>query len=593
MFTLSCTNLSGVARIAALAALAAVMPGFAGAARAAKPATLSFEEVSKKIPFFHRSQDIGGNGLGGAVWFDYDRDGRIDLFLGNGPGLKSALFHNNGDGTFTDVSQKAGLAITTGVMAAVAGDLDNDGYQELLVSGDGGFLSPTKAVMRLFRNNRNGTFTDVTAASGLKLPVVQTGAALGDIDNDGLLDIFVGSPGSMPLQVQYKNRLYHNDGHLHFSDISEESGVDSAVGACVGTFSDYDRDGWIDLFVANCGTVQTQPTPMELYHNNGDGTFTEVAQQAGLHGLGLWMGLAFGDFDNDGNIDVFVSNAGVAPPLGILPHALFHNNGNGTFTDLGPQLGLDKLRWGWGNAMLDFDNDGYPDLFFTGSFPSPFDPSVFVGPNGEGNPGVLWHNNHNGTWADLSDTLPHDFRHDYSSGVAAGDFDGDGFEDLVVMLTSLQPLANDGQPVLLRNKGNGNHWLKVHTIGTVSNRDGVGARVSMKSGDLTQTQEVYAGSSMNSMHSQILNFGLAKRTEGTVDVRWPSGFHNRIYQVQAGETLNFPEIPCSYDAPHQSYHDYHKCVVDALGPLTRKGFVQADQRDRILSSAKQAWNEAH
>ncbi len=576
-------------RIAAFAALAAVLPGMAQA----KPATITFEEVSQKIPFFHRSQDIGGNGLGGAVWFDYDRDGKLDLFLGNGPGLKSSLYHNNGDGTFTDVAEQAGLAITTGVMAAVAGDLDNDGYQELLVSGDGGFLNPTPSIFRLFRNNRNGTFTDVTATSGIIPPMVQTGAALGDIDNDGRLDIFIGSPGSMPLQVQYKNRLYHNDGHLHFTDISQQAGVDSAVGACVGTFSDYDRDGWIDLFVANCGTVQGQPTPMELYHNNGDGTFTEVAQQAGLTGLGLWMGLAFGDFDNDGNIDVFVSNAGVAPPLGILPHALFHNNGDGTFTNLGPQLGLDKLRWGWGNALIDFDNDGWPDLFFTGAFPNPMDPSVFVGPNGEGNYGVLWHNNHDGTWTDLSSTLPHDFRHDYSSGVAVGDFDGDGFQDLVAMVTYFPPLATSSQPVLLHNKGNGNRWLKVRTVGTASNRDGVGARVQMTSGGLTQTQEVYAGSSMNSMHSQILNFGLGKKTEGTVDVRWPSGYHNRIYQVQAGEELTFTEIPCSYDAPHQSLHDYRKCVADALGSLQQQGLIQPGQGGRILSSAMRAWHEAH
>ena len=573
----------------AMLALATILPGMA----LAKPATLTFQEVSQKIPFNHRSQDIGGNGLGGAVWFDYDRDGKLDLFLGNGPGLKSALYHNNGNGTFTEVAEAAGVAVTTGVTGAVAGDLDNDGYQELLLSGDGGFLHDTPAVMRLFRNNRNGTFTDITAASGIISPEDQTGAALGDIDNDGLLDIFVGAPGSMPLQVQYKNRLYHNDGHLRFSDISAAAGVDSAIGACVASFSDYDQDGWIDLFIANCGDVHPLPTPMELYHNNGDGTFTEVAQQAGLRGLGLWMGLALGDYDNDGDIDVFVSNAGVAPPLGILPHALFRNNGDGTFTDIGPQLGTNQLRWGWGSALRDFDNDGWPDLFFTGAFPSPFDPTVFLGPNGEGNYGVLWHNNQNGTFTDLSATLPHDFRHDYSTGVAAGDYDGDGFEDLIVMLTALPPVAISGQPVLLHNQGNGNRWLKVRTVGTVSNRDGVGARVSMKTGNLTQTQEVYAGSSLNSMHSQILSFGLGKRPEGTVEIRWPSGFHNRIYHVQAGEEITFPEIPCSFDEPHQSLHGYNRCVADALGGLKRQGLVRPDQQDRILSSAMRAWHEAH
>ena len=555
-------------------------------------AQITFEDLSSRIPFVHRSQDIGGNGLGGAVWFDYDRDGQIDLFLGNGPGLPNALFRNNGDGTFTDVAAAAGVAGGLGVTGAVAGDLDNDGDQERVAMGDGGFLSPTPAVIRVYRNDGDGTFTDVTAASGITLPETQTSAALGDINNDGLLDLYITASGSIPLQVQYRNRLYLNEGNLAFTDISASAGVDTDLGACVTTFSDYDQDGWTDLFIGNCGNVQARPTPMELFRNNGDLTFTEVASQAGIGGLpGLWMGLAHSDYDNDGDIDLFVSNAGVAPPLGILPHALFRNNGDGTFTNLALELGLDQLRWGWGSAMRDFDNDGWADLFFTGAFPSPFDPTVFVGPNGEGNPGVLWRNGQDGTWTDLSATLPYDFRHDYSSGVAAGDFDADGFEDLVVMLTYLPPLANSGQPVLMRNAGNGNRWLKVRAIGTASNRDGVGARVQVSAGGVVQTQEIQAGSSLNSMHSQILGFGLGAETKGDVDIRWPSGHRNRIYGVHAGEQIAFPEIPCSYDAP-MSFQDYYQCVTSALDGLREGGIILPEQRGRLLSSALRAYHDA-
>jgi enediyne biosynthesis protein E4 len=533
------------------------------------------------------------------VWFDYDRDGHVDLFLPNGVGQANALYHNNGDGTFTDRAAQAGLAASLGAGGGLAADLDNDGDQELVVLSDGNFLSlPGSAPVRLYRNNGDGTFTDATAVSGVTSPEAYFSAAAGDVNNDGYLDLFITGSGSLVTGRRSRNRLLLNQGNLTFTDVSATAGVDTDRGACVATFSYYDQDPWIDLFVGNCNDQQGNILPMELFRNNGDGTFTDVAARAGLDDLGFWMGLAFGDYDNDGDVDLFVSNAGEAPPLGrtpyIYPHGFFRNNGDGTYTNLGLELGLDRHRWGWGNALRDFNNDGHLDLFFTGALPNPFGLNAYLGPNGEANYGVLWANRQDGTWNDVSTSLPHDFRHEFSSGVAAGDFDEDGFEDLVVMVTSQPPVSNSGQPVLLHNVTRGsNHWLKVHAVGTVSNRDGVGARVTVRSGGLTQLQEIYAGSSLASMHSQTLTFGLGANGQATVDVLWPSGFRNRVYDVGAGETIDFPEIPCSFDDPALGIALYTRCVTGALARLRDGGLVQPSQAGRLLSSALRAYRESH
>lgn len=576
--------------------LSAALIGTALSGAVAAEPPIAFEDASAEIPFFSRSTEFGGTGVVGAVWFDADRDGAVDLFLPNGPGLANALYRNQGDGTFVDRAAAAGLAASFGAGGGLAADLDNDGFQELLLTSDANYFNPAgETRLGLFRNHGDGTFTDVTAAAGITGPSSNFSAAAADVDNDGDLDLFLTAAGSLVTAETERNRIYRNDGGLRFTDVSAGSGVDTELGACVATFSYYDADPWIDLFVGNCNDQIGRILPLQLFRNNGDFTFTDVAAAAGLTDLGFWMGLAFGDSDNDGDTDIFVSNGGDAPPLGPFPHnyphGFYRNNGDGTYTNLAAALDLGSYRWTWGNAMKDFDNDGHLDLFFTGALPSPFAP-VFIGPGGEANPGVLWANDGQGGWTDISATLPYDFRRDFSSGVAAGDYDADGFEDLLVMVTSAPPYAGNGQPVLLHNvTRNGNGWLQVRTLGTASNRDGVGARVTVRAGGLTQMREVYAGSSLASMHSQTLTFGLGSHREATVDVLWPSGYRNRLDRVAAGSDTVIPEIPCSFDDPELAFPAYRACVAGALDGLQEQGLVTPQESARLLASAVRAYHD--
>ena len=221
----------------------------------------------------------GGSGLVGVAFFDADRDGWLDLFVAGGRGRPNALFHNNGDGTFTDIAVEAGVANGLGNSGVVAADLDNDGFQDLFLTNDGGLVgSPVK----LYRNQGDLTFADITAGSGIIGPESNLSAAFADLDNDGFLDLFITAPGSLADKVQHANQLYHNNGDLTFTDISVSSGVNTALGACATFFSDYDRDGWIDLFVADCNDVNFARTPIELFRNNRDLTFTDMRLDAGL-----------------------------------------------------------------------------------------------------------------------------------------------------------------------------------------------------------------------------------------------------------------------------------------------------------------------
>ncbi len=504
-------------------------------ARAQTPPVL-FEDASHLLDFARESRSLGGSGLGGAAWLDFDNDGYLDLFLTNGKTQPNALFRNNADGTFTDVAQSAGVDNGLGNSGVVAGDIDNDGFKDLFLTGDGGFMGTGQSTARLYHNNGDGTFTEMARASGVVQPTTAMSAAFGDIDGDGFLDLFITAPGSGTTGTQHRNKLFRNNGDLTFEDISASAGVDTMLGACVAFFTDYDNDGWIDLLVGDCNDTRLLPTPIELFHNNGDLTFTDVAATAGLTPGGYWMGFAPADFDNDGDIDMFVTNSGTSALLPF-PHALYENRCGGTYTNTALIAGLTSFKFGWGCTATDFDNDGYTDIYFAGSLPD--GPMNIIGP-GHGNPGNLLFNDRRSGFTDFTSSSPVNLESRNTSGVASGDFDNDGFADIVVVT---EPYADtSGQPVLLHNLGNDNNWITLRLEGTISNRDAVGARVEVISGDLSQTREVYAGSSFLSTETPWLTFGLASHAAtDKIRVRWPGGAVEEFPNVEARQTVTLIE----------------------------------------------------
>ncbi|MCJ8274695.1 MAG: CRTAC1 family protein, partial [Psychrosphaera sp.] len=328
-------------------------------------------------------------------------------------------------------------------------------------------------------------------------------------------------------------------------------------------------DGDGDLFVAHCQKyiydpsspthptpVGLEPTPVQLFRNDGNLKFTDVTEASGLSQFkGNWMSVSFADMDHDGNIDFFSTNAGftsladVESGIASAPHGLFRNKGDGTFENIAEQAGVAHYELSWGSSFTDFDNDGYADLFFIGSLPIP--PAFLSGPMA--NPGRLFMNDNakhrkSNTFSqnvEDGDSIGLNLAHEYTSGVAYGDFNNDGFQDLTIIRELWSPQAESGKPVLLKNKGNSNRWVGVQLQGTDSNKWGVGAKVMIKSGKMCQFQEIYAGSNFASTDSHRLNFGLGKhRRISKVLVTWPGGKYelftkgiaktNRIHHLVEG-----------------------------------------------------------
>src|SRR6202051_2730067 len=490
---------------------------------------------------------------GGVALLDYNNDGLLDIFFVNGGRLTSPLpahddfdrhnprywnrlFRQNKDGSFTDVTEQAGLSNAGDGnygMGVAVGDYDNDGYPDLYVTSYGKNI--------LYHNNGDGTFTDVTAKAGVAGGGWSVSAGFFDYDNDGKLDLFVtrymdwdsahskdcgGSyhtycpPGEFPRTT---NILYHNRGDGTFEDVSQRSGIGAKKGHGLGVaFADYDGDGFNDIFVANDGMQQY------LFHNNGNGTFTEVGLEAGaalsLDGGPLsGMGVVFQDYDNDGLPDVIVTT------LPRQTYAVFHNDGHGSFSDRGLQTGITMLSVvtsGWGVGLEDFDNDGQNDLFVTQGHVldnvENIDPSLhYLEP-------PLLAMNRGGGRFEPADPGTH-------AVVAAR---GTGFsdrnnDDSIDDVTSVR----GGPPQLFMNRGGSNHWLTISLRGTRSNRDGLGARVQVNG----QTRFATTSGSYESANDKRLHFGLGPAKSAKVEVLWPSGTHQVLNDVAADQFLEITE----------------------------------------------------
>lgn len=519
----------------------------------AKTAGIGFQHANGKTGRYYFIETVAS----GGGFIDYDSDGDLDIYLLNGCAipdyqpsepLSSKLYRNDGLNHFTDVTLKAGVSNAGhyGLGLAV-GDFDNDGDEDLFVTNFGTNI--------LYRNNGDGTFDDATAAARLTVPrepYFSTSAAFVDYDRDGDLDLFVCGYVDFTFETNKKcvrdgvqsycdpdaynavsDLLYRNDGNGSFTDVSLITGVADKNGKGLGVVSsDYDKDGWPDLCVAN------DRTPNFLYHNNADGTFTDVALMAGVaygeDGVArAGMGLDFGDYDGNGAPDLYVTN------FSLEPNSLFRNNDNGTFTEttFGAGLGNPTLLFlAFGTGFFDYDNDGWLDLFAANGHVidtiEKFEQNVTYEETNQ-----LFHNNGNGKFSEVSADAGDPFTVKRVHRAAAfGDIDNDGDSDVLVT-------SANGPVELLRNDGtHESHSLTVKAIGVKSNRDGIGTSITALAGTLKQTREVKSAYSYMSSNDLRVHFGLAGHTMiDSLIVNWPSGIRETLHGLSADRHITIRE----------------------------------------------------
>jgi hypothetical protein len=496
----------------------------------------------------------------GVALFDYDNDGRLDLFLVNGaeiddpsapgsipqktaPQYWNRLYHQNADGTFEDVTEKAGLQGAGYGMGVAVGDYDNDGYEELFVTSYGG--------NHLYHNNGDGTFTDVTAKAGVQGGGWSTSAAWADLDGDGLLDLVVlrylqwdftdvwcgerkegyrsfCHPDQFP---PIRPLVYHNDGNGHFTEVGEKIGFRKPGKGLGIAIADFNGDGHIDVFVAN------DSVPEQLYENKGDGTFEETALLSGAAvdsdgRVFAGMGFDFADYDNDGLADVAITD------LAYQKYALFRNNGDGTFayaTDSSGLGAITLLNSGWGMRFLDYDNDGWKDLLVGQAHV--LDTVQFTYPQLRYREPMFLARNTGHGFVDVSAGSGEAFHENWASrGMAIGDIDNDGRIDAVV--------TENGGPVhILRNQTDtGNHWLTLELVGHKSNRDAIGAAVKIATPQGVQTATVTTASSYLSSGDKRVHFGLGRAASvRELGIRWPSGIVENLRDVKGDQILRVEE----------------------------------------------------
>ncbi|UCG27356.1 MAG: CRTAC1 family protein [Bacteroidales bacterium] len=482
---------------------------------------------------------------GGAAFFDYDQDGFLDLYMTNGnftenlsmnedhPPVTTSenrLYRNLQNGTFEDVTEKAGVGDRGYGMGVTVADYDNDGSTDIYISNHGPNV--------LYHNNGDGSFTDVTGRAGVGGNECSVGAVWLDYDNDGFLDLYVGNyiefdpqynyyyaPDGFPGPMAYEGQsdvLYHNRGDGTFEDVTRDMGVFNKDGRAMGVgAADYDNDGFVDIYVSNDHMVNY------LYHNNGGEGFEDRGIMSGVafNQVGeatISMSVDFADYNNDGLIDLFVSDDVYC--------SLYRNEGNGVFTEMSYNAGIAVACGqfvGWASSFLDYDNDGDLDLFKV---------------NGElkhlyGQEDQLFENDGNGNFLDVSTERGDYFQEELvGRGGCFGDYDNDG--DIDAYIVNL----NDHGVLLRNNKGNKNNWISLLLIGEISNRDGIGARVTITSGDLVQVTHKKSSSGYLSQNDPRLYFGFGdKKIVDRIEVVWPSGRINVLENIEAGQFLTINE----------------------------------------------------
>jgi hypothetical protein len=471
----------------------------------------------------------------GVCFFDFDGDGWDDLSFGNVDG--ELKFYRNVQGSLQAMPDIVyGEGNTNQILWA---DIDNDGDPDLLVTT---FQGP----VRLFRNDGNWTFTNVTASSGfVQAAGKRWGASFGDYDKDGFLDLYVCTYIYEPEEYAYSklNHLYHNNGNGTFTDVTLAAGVGDGLQASFqSAWVDFDRDGWPDLFVINDFEASNS-----LYHNNGDGTFTDMALELGLAQTGEHcMSISLSDFDLDGDLDLFITNTGVFPQTNNARHMLLVNDGAGNFTESSTLYGLDIFEWGWGALWVDHDNDGFDDLY--------------IATHRELQPAVanLFFENEGGTSFTARPDLFPSQGLTKSHTVARGDLNGDGYPDIVVHNQEPDP------PMLWVNEGGGASHVRIGVEGVVSNRQAVGTWIRVYAGGRVHTQYTVCGENYISQSSQYVHFGLGDATViDSVVVQYLSGHVDRYYDLPVDTMYSFMEGE-TFHPVITSLNGFQTCVPNTV-----------------------------
>ncbi len=687
-------------RLGILAA-AVLVPSLAAAAPPSPPVPVKYTDVTSSVginyrrapstiigaydavkikPFYSNLENnqmpLKYRGAPGVVVLDYDNDGDLDLFVTNGPGRGHSLYKNQyketGSLSFVDVAAAAGVAAPdmdgTG---ACYGDIDNDGDVDLLVLG-------RMENNRLYRNDGNGSFTDITGTAQIGGgPLGHSSCSMGDINNDGLIDIFVANTFDWVRQdtiftnsfgYNHPNQLYLNQGNGVFTDVSDSSGIRVLHNVPAGNSTiswssmmvDIDQDGDLDIVHADDQAAMAPSAFagvdrgfLQTFKNDGHGHFTNVTAQVGLaaqNGVtqaSQWMGISVGDLNSDGRLDLFATTVGdylvhqygIPTPPGYSTSRWFLGLGgaNGTFTN--PGVGaLGASPFGWSSGMADYDNDGDTDVVFYGNL----DVGPFITCD---NPGVVLNNdgNANFTWdREATRTSEDKVRRGDTNSMVIGDLNNDGFPDIVHVSGHYVPqnmplvpayqkwgspfdavalVAPNFYPigpfewewagkdteegymgVQVNSASNGNGWVKVGVVGTKDltnsgkvNRSGIGAIVKFTpKNSKTVMSPVLGGSGHSGQHSLVQSFGLGDKNKGMAEVFWPGGVKNRLYDVEDGESVTIPEIPCSFEGSFPGGKNAYKaCVNGALNQLFFHDVISADFANRLRDSAERAWGDAH